>query len=60
MSAPLPTHAFTATGEWKVHYYDPKRKGTWVARFATQAEAEAFAVGKRVWGKPAKAERVSP
>jgi hypothetical protein len=35
-----------------VHYYDPKRRGTWIAKFETREAADKFAVGKRVWGKP--------
>jgi hypothetical protein len=44
--------------EYQVHYYDPQRTGTWVAKFATLEEAERFAVGWRLWGKAAKAQRV--
>lgn len=45
---------------WQVHFYNPKKRGTWIAKFATEAEAVAFAKGKTVWGKPAKAELVKP
>ena len=37
---------------YSVHYYDPKRKGTWVREFDSQLEAEEFAKGKRVYSKP--------
>lgn len=45
---------------FRVKYFDEKQskkgKGVQVRRFATVEEAQAFAVGKRLYGKPAEAE----
>lgn len=49
-------HPWTRPEPFRVHHYDASRKGTWFAFFTTIEEAQAFAVGKRVWGKPAAVE----
>lgn len=38
---------------YRVHHYDPRRKGTWFAYFSDLASAEAFAVGRRLYAEPA-------
>jgi hypothetical protein len=47
---------WTAAAGFRVAYFDPKRTGVWHAYFSSEAEAESFAVGKRLYAKPCRVE----
>jgi hypothetical protein len=56
---------FNNQPRYRVKFFNPKRGGVWSRIFATRADAEAFAVGKRLYAAPARvetlaAEKVSP
>lgn len=36
---------------YRVHYYNPKARGTWLSYFDTLDAAQAFAVGRTVWSE---------
>ena len=44
---------------WKVRYYDRQKGGVWSATFFDADKAARFAVGKVLYGKPAKVEPVT-
>jgi hypothetical protein len=52
----LARQPWTGAEPYRVHFYDPKKVGTWLHYFADRAEAEAFAVGKKLWHQPALVE----
>lgn len=41
---------------YRVHFYEKTKRGTWHRYFAQLDEAQAFAVGKPLWGEPAVVE----
>lgn len=66
MSARVATSAVEVTGPsaqpWtedephRVHFYDPKRRGTWLRYFAKLADALEFAGSRRLYARPCVVE----
>ncbi len=44
---------------FRVHYYDPSLVGTWHQYFGDYDSARAFAVTRRLYGRPCEVERRS-
>lgn len=43
---------------YRVRYYDPRRKGVWIAKFVTGAAAGEFAQGRVLYGRPVNVEPI--
>lgn len=43
---------------YRVKYYDPHRGGVWIRTFVDEQAAAEFAVGRRLYAKPARVEPI--
>ena len=50
---------FNNQDRYRVKFYDARRGGVWSRIFSNRADAEAFAVGKRLYARAAKVETLA-